>query len=869
MGAVSLKEYVRKRKFENTPEPAPTAVEPAERTQGRLFIQRHDATRLHYDLRLEIGGTLKSWAVPKGPSQVPLSKQLAMHVEDHPLSYGDFEGNIPQGNYGAGSVMLWDVGTFEVLKDGDGEAQLARGDLKFRANGQKMKGEFALVLMKGRGKGNEWLLIKKRDEFADENYDIEALAYSVKTGRTQEEIAQELPPKNETKAATKTTTKKSARKSKGTARSKSQPQSRLSPGELPGAKAAPMPSTVAVMLASSSDRPPEGGNWVYEIKWDGVRAICYIENGRIRMVSRNGNSFDRQYPELTVIPHHVAAGTAILDAEIAALDDQGRSRFGLLQPRIHQTNPNEVAHLSRKSPVKLFVFDLLYWDGYDLRGTPLLDRKRALNEIVTPGDRIQVSEHFAVDGNEILDAAKQMGLEGVIAKDAKSTYEPKRSRCWLKLKVTGQQEFVICGYTHGERATFSSLVLGVFDDDQLRYVGCVGTGFNDKSLHAIYKKLKPLETKTNPFGKRIDVLRKVTWVEPQLLCEVKFSEWTQDGRLRAPVFLGLRDDKRVTDVVREGASDEPLFPKGRKEVTHIIDGKNLKFTNLDKVWFPTDGYTKRDILNYYDAVAEWMVPHLAGRPLSLKRYPGGIHEEFFFQKDIPETYPGWLRIEPIYSEHRGEPIRFVVADDRATLLFLTNLGCIDQNPWMSRVESLDYPDYILIDLDPQECTFDRILEAMGLVRNVLDEIGLAGYPKTTGGDGMHVFVPVEPRYTYEQARSFAEIVSQVVIGEKPDLFTTPRSVAKRRKGRVYFDYLQISSGKTIAAPYVTRAYDGAPVATPLHWDEVKKGLTPKTFTIENAVARFREVGDLFQPVLTKPQKLEPALKKLGKLIKPT
>jgi bifunctional non-homologous end joining protein LigD len=376
-----------------------------------------------------------------------------------------------------------------------------------------------------------------------------------------------------------------------------------------------------------------------------------------------------------------------------------------------------------------------------------------------------------------------------------------------------------------------------------------------------------LETKTNPFGKRIDVLRKVTWVEPRLLCEVKFSEWTQDGRLRAPVFVGLREDKAASEVVQESVPGEPLFPKGRKEVSHVIDGKHLKFTNLDKIWFPNEGYTKRDILSYYDAVAEWIVPHLAGRPLSLKRYPGGIHEEFFFQKDIPETYPKWLRIEPIHSSHRGEPIRFVVADDRATLLFLTNLGCIDQNPWMSRVETLDYPDYILIDLDPMECTFDRILEAMGLVRNVLDEIGLKGYPKTTGGDGMHVFVPVEPRYTYEQARSFAEIVSQVVIGENPDLFTTPRSVAKRRKGRVYFDYLQISSGKTIAGPYVTRAYDGAPVATPLAWDEVKKGLTPKTFTIENAVSRFREVGDLFQPVLTQPQKLEPALKKLAKLIK--
>jgi bifunctional non-homologous end joining protein LigD len=584
------------------------------------------------------------------------------------------------------------------------------------------------------------------------------------------------------------------------------------------------------------------------------------------MVSRNGNSFDRQYPELSVIPHQVAADTAILDAEIAVLDEQGRSRFGLIQPRIHQTNANEVAHLSRKTPVKLYAFDLLYWNGYDLRDTPLMERKRALSEIVTPSERIQVSDHFAAKGEEMLEAARQMDLEGIIAKDATSKYEPKRSRAWLKIKVSGQQEFVICGYTHGERATFSSLVLGLYDDGKLKYVGCVGTGFDDKTLNAVYRKLKPLETTKNPFAKKIDMLRQVTWVEPKLLCEVKFNEWTKDERLRAPVFLGLRDDKPAEEAVREDLPNEAKFPQSRKEVTLQIEGKALKFTNLDKVWYPKDGFTKRDILNYYDAVADLIVPHIAGHPLSLKRYPNGIHEDFFFQKDIPEGYPKWLRIEPIYSEHRGEPIRYVVADDRATLLFLTNLGCIDQNPWMSRVETLDYPDYILIDLDPQECGFDRILEAAVLVKEVLDEIGLKGYPKTTGGDGMHVFVPVEAQYTYEQARSFAEIVAQVVIGERPELFTTPRAVAKRRKGRVYFDYLQISSSKTIAAPYVTRAYDGAPVATPLDWEEVKRGLTPKTFNLTNAIDRFKEVGDLFQPVLTNRQRLEPALKKLAKLI---
>lgn len=844
---MSLREYVRKRKFENTPEPEPAEVEPRQQTQGRFYIQRHDATRLHYDFRLEIGGTLKSWAVPKGPSLVPLSKNLAMHVEDHPLDYGEFEGNIPKGNYGGGSVMLWDKGTFELLGTGTAEEQIERGDLKIRMHGEKTKGEFALVLMKGRGKGNEWLLIKKKDEFADPDWDTEALAWSVKTGRTQEEIAQDLAPK-----------KKSSKK-----RTKA-----LTPEQLPGAKKTPIPGSIIPMLANLSERVPTGPKWLYEVKWDGVRALCFIENGRIRMSSRTGNSYDRQYPELAVVPHQIAADTAILDGEIAVLDENGRSDFGLIQPRIHQTDPNTISHLARKTPVKLFAFDLLYWDGYDLRNVPLSDRKHALAAILTPNERVQISEHFDVPGDQMLEAARQMDLEGIIAKQADSKYESRRSSCWLKIKITGRQEFVICGYTHGERDTFSSLVLGVQEGDGFVWVGNVGTGFDDKTLRDLHARMQPLVTTKSPFAKKPAMLRAATWVEPKLVCECKFVEWTKDGKLRAPVFLGLRSDKPADEAVREtGSAPGPLFAEKTKESTINIDGHAIRFTNLNKVWYPKEKFTKRDVLNYYDAVAEFILPHLHDRPLSLKRYPNGIHEDFFFQKNIPDTYPDWLRIEPIPSEHRGEDIRFVVADDRATLLYLTNLGCVDQNPWMSRVQSLDCPDYILIDLDPVECSFNKIIDATLLVREVLEEVELTGYPKTTGGDGMHVFVPVEPQYSYDQARSFAEIIAQLVIAKKPDLFTTPRSVDKRRKNRVYFDWMQLSFGKTIAAPYVLRAYDGAPVATPLRWDEVQRGLTPDQFNLTNAVARFREVGDLFEGVLTKPQKLEPALRKIEKMFK--
>jgi bifunctional non-homologous end joining protein LigD len=584
----------------------------------------------------------------------------------------------------------------------------------------------------------------------------------------------------------------------------------------------------------------------------------------MRILSRSGIAYDRQYPELAVVPHHIAAQTAILDGEIAVLNEQGRSDFGLIQPRIHQTDANSIAHLARKTPVKLFVFDLLYLDGYDLRNVPLIERKRALSAVLTPGERVQVSDHFEVPGDQMLEAARQMNLEGIMAKQTTSRYEPKRSNCWLKIKITGRQEFIICGYTHGERDTFSSLVLGIQDEGKLVWAGNVGTGFDEKTLRDLYARLQPLVTKTSPFARKPAMLRDATWVEPKLVCEVKFTEWTKDRRLRAPVYIGLRNDKPPEETVAEAA---PARSSKAKEVTRTINGHTIRFTNLDKIWYPKERYTKRDVIDYYEGVSEYILPHLKDRPLSLKRYPNGIHEDFFFQKNIPESYPGWLRIEPIPSEHRGEDIRFVVADDKATLLYLTNLGCIDQNPWMSRVQSLDCPDYVLIDLDPVECAFSKIVEAMLLVKEVLDEIKVSGYPKTTGGDGMHVFIPIEPRYSYEQARGFAEIISQLVLARRPDLFTTPRSVEKRKKNRVYFDYMQLSYSKTIAAPYVLRAYDGAPVATPLDWSEVKPGLSPDQFHIKNAIARFRERGDLFEPVLKKPQKLESVLRRLEKMLK--
>jgi bifunctional non-homologous end joining protein LigD len=627
------------------------------------------------------------------------------------------------------------------------------------------------------------------------------------------------------------------------------------------------------MKAALADRPPRGDEWLFEVKWDGVRAIAFVDHGDVRLQSRSGIRCERQYPELAVIHHQIGAETAVLDGEIAVLDEKGVSRFHLIQPRIANADPNAVAHLVRSTPVVYFAFDLVYLDGYDLRNVDLARRRELLEEFLTPAGVLRLSEAFPGAGAEMLDAARENGLEGIIAKRAGSCYESRRSSDWLKIKIVSQQEFVIGGFTEpqGDRDYFGALVLGLHDDGELRWVGNVGTGFDQKTLTAIYAKLKPLIVKNCPFAERPKPDRGMTWVRPELVCQVKYANWTPDQRLRAPVFLGLRDDVPAAQVGPEVSAESAALPgqlpelATSKEVVSKIAGHTIKFSNLKKVYYPADGYSKGEVLHYYDRVAPLILPHLKDRPLSLKRYPNGIKEEFFFQKNTPETFPSWLRTELIDSDHNGRPIRYVFADDRASLLYIVNLGCIDHNPWMSRSPHLENPDFVLIDLDPQECPFELIVDAALMVKRIIDRIGLKGYPKTTGGDGLHVYIPVEPIYTYDETRTFAELIARLVIAEKPEMFTTPRSVAKRQKNRVYFDYLQNAKSKTIAAPYVLRAYDGAPVATPLEWREVRRGLHPSQFNIANAVDRFAARGDLFAGVLHAPQTLDTALEKLSAL----
>ena len=631
-----------------------------------------------------------------------------------------------------------------------------------------------------------------------------------------------------------------------------------------GAVRAPMPGFFAPMGASIAEGMPRGDDWMFEVKWDGVRGLCFIDDGALAIYTRNNNRCERQYPELLVLPHYIEAQQAIIDGEIVALDSRGVSKFELIQPRIHTQDASAVAKMAHKNPVHLYVFDLLYLNGYDLRGAPLAERKKALAHIVKPFSLLRVSGHLTGAGQDLLDAARQNGLEGLIAKSARSVYESRRSRNWLKLKVTTGQEFVIGGFTPGERDTFGSIAVGFYEGGKLIYAGNVGTGFTEKTLRDLLEKMQSRVVDKMPFAPDRLIPKGTVWVKPEMVAQVKFAEMTSGRKLRAPVYVGLRLDVNPAQIGREMAMDG-LLPADKKEVSLTIGGHALKFTNLDKIYFPEDGYTKRDLLNYYDAVAPLLVPHLKDRLLSLKRYPNGIRGEYFFQKNTPESYPAWLKTESIGE--KGHQIRYLVGDNRAGLLYLTNLGCIDQNPSMSRVGSLGNPDFILIDLDPVECSFAKIVEAALLVKDKLDAIGLTGYPKTTGGDGLHIYVPIGPHYTFDQARSFAEVIARLAAAERPDLFTTPRMVEKRQKNRVYFDYMQLADFKTISAPYVVRAHAGAPVATPLAWDEVRPGIEPGQFTLANAMDRFSRVGDLFAGVLKKPQQLEKALGKLEQLLR--
>ncbi|PYT51532.1 MAG: DNA ligase D [Acidobacteria bacterium] len=887
-----LEEYRRKRRFDRTPEPsgepvagkaeakpAPVAkhtrlpkpklpqleVRPGAEHGDTFVVQKHRATRLHYDFRLAIDGTLKSWAVPKGPSQSHADKRLAVMTEDHPLDYANFEGKIPEGNYGAGTVMVWDRGTFQMEGDLDALKQLEKGEIKFKLNGEKLRGSFVLVKLKHSEKGNEWLMIKHKDAAEDSSWNIEEHDGSALTGRTLEEIKEELPPKR--------------------------PLIPIRPEELQGAHRSSIPSKIEPMLATLSDRPFSDPNWLFEIKWDGVRAMARIENGDLTLLSRTGTDMTKRYPELSSLPNALAAREAILDGEIVALDARGHGSFERLQERMHVRAPSE--HLVAQIPVVYFVFDLLYCDGYDLRKSSLIERKQLLNRVMHTSDRFRYSDHQLEMGKELFALAEQNGLEGILAKRTDSPYVSDRSPYWVKLKSTKTVDAVVGGWTAARTPAlpFGSLLLGLYQGKKLQFIGHVGSGFDEKKLTELSGRLQELAASACPFDAVPETNEKPSWVSPGLVARVKFSGWTDEHSLRHPVFLALREDARPSDcqfenevapavsapavvhspeivgrVLNIKAQIEAELFKGRAETMIIeLDGKRLRLSNLNKVYFPESGHTKRNLLAYYYRMADFILPFLRDRALVLRRYPDGIKGQAFFQKDVREGLPEWFKTVPVDSEHRGVEIHYATANDRASLLFLTGLGCIDHNPWSNRYADLDHPDYFFFDLDPSDGTeFSVVVTIARALHEKLEELRLASFLKTSGATGIHIYIPVEPVYTYEQLRTFGEIIARTVTAEHPNLVTSERTVAKRPAGRVLIDVQQNAHGRPLAAAYSVRAFSQAPVSTPLLPRELRPSLRPETLNIKTVFARLKEKGDLWGDFWKRRQRLEDAIESLSR-----
>jgi bifunctional non-homologous end joining protein LigD len=773
-----LAEYKKKRDPKKTPEP----FGGKKRGKEPIFVvQRHDARRLHYDFRLEWNGALASWAVPKGPPLEPGQQHLAVHVEDHPLEYATFEGEIPKGEYGAGTVEIWDKGTYELLEE------KKNGGLTVRLHGERLNGTYALVPAKLSGDPKNWLILRKRDDTTPE-----------------------------------------ARK----------------------------PRRYKAMLATLADKVPTG-DWIYEIKWDGYRIIATVAGGEPELRTRKDQDYTQRFENVSKeLVKALKTPDCVVDGEVCALDEEGRPSFSAMQ----QAKPG--------TPIVYYVFDLLEIEGEPIIDLPLEERRERLEKLLDKRNRtVRFSESFD-DGDALLAAAEKQRLEGIMAKRLGSKYLPgRRSHEWLKVKGHGRQEFVIAGYTRGKgrrEGTLGSLVLATFQGGELAYAGNVGTGFNDREIDRLLKKLKPLERDTPPFESvpKMPRVKKgdVVWVEPRLVAEVEFVEWTHDGHLRAPSYKGLREDKDAAEVRREEPEPEPFPAEIRKG--------NRVFTpsNVDKLFWPEQGITKGDLLSYYYRVAPVLIPHLKDRPFTMKRYPDGWQGKFFFQKDAPRGMPEWIPTASIVVTTRDKPrqrrrIDAPLVNDELALLWMVNMACIDMNAWYSRIDKPDRPDWVLFDLDPSpDVGFAETIEVALLVKQALDALGLESMVKTSGSEGIHILVPIARRHTYADTREFSAIIGNALARTHRGLVTTEWSKAKRRG--VLIDSNQNGEGKTIASVYSVRPKAGAPVSTPLRWDEVNEQLDPSAFTMEEVLRRVDEHGDLFQDVLTKKQSLTAALRTL-------
>jgi bifunctional non-homologous end joining protein LigD len=848
---MGLSQYNEKRNFNSTKEPEGEVEKSGE--ELIFVVQKHAARNLHYDLRLEFDGVLKSWAVPKGPSLNPADKRLAIMVEDHPFSYKDFEGEIPKGNYGAGHVIVWDTGSY-TYPDAENAAEayqkikrgFDKGHLALWLEGEKLKGEFDLVQLKGK-EDNAWLLIKKDDKFARKT-DVLKKGKSVLSEQTLEEM-QKAPAKSETKKPRKTTS-----------------------------KTPPEPKAVFTkpMLAETVEDPFDRKDWIFEIKYDGYRTIAVVNEEDVDLFSRNELSFNTLFKsiadELKGLGHAV-----VLDGEVVIEDSKGRSDFQLLQN----------FKKSGKGVLKYYVFDLLHLDGNSTQGLDLLKRKELLKMLLAKHDNkhILYSDHIEEKGIDFLKEASKKNLEGIIAKDGNSVYRVgRRSKEWLKIKLLNQEEAIIIGITEtkGSRKYFGSLLLAQYHGKDLKYIGNCGTGFNEADLKDLYQKFEPHFTDTSPVTEKVKIIRKIQWMEPKFIAQVKFTEFTQEGNLRHPVFLGLRTDKKLAEVQanpnqmtvtkepkekqekpeaktkskpKEKPSEKEIKEpsKAEKDRSVKIGKATLQLTNQNKEYYPGEGITKGDLVNYYTEIAEVMLPYLKDRPQSMNRFPNGIEGQSFYQKNVEkDKIPSWLKTFEVFSESTGKNIDYLICNDKATLVYMANLGCIEVNPWNSTIKNPDKPDWVVIDLDPPKKTpdFKKVIEAALVVKEILDGLEVPCYCKTSGATGLHVYIPLGAKYEYETGKIFGELIAQKVNDKLPKTTTLKRPLAQRNN-RIYVDYLQNRQGQTLAAPYSARPKPGATVSTPLEWSEVNPSLSPSQFTIKNILKRIEKKGDLWAPVIGK------------------
>ena len=832
---MSLSLYKKKRNFADTPEPR--ARKGSKKSKLSFVIQRHDASHLHYDFRLELEGVLKSWAVPKGPSMIAGERRLAVLVEDHPLPYGKFYGEIPKGNYGAGTVEIWDRGLYKPLVDGDNAeksllAQLHKGDLKFILNGTHLKGAFALVRMND-GTEKNWLLIKKKDEYALQSFKIETI-HSLKSNLNNKV----------------NTAKKATEKIKS-----------VKPASL---KKASFPVEIPKpMLAKQSGQIMDNAAWLYETKYDGYRVISKINNGKAELYSRNANSYSKIFQSITDELNTINENV-ILDGEVVIENNKGISDFQLLQN--YQS--------TKQGILKYYVFDMIYLNGHAITDFPLLKRKELLEAFFENYNfkNIFNTRYQIGDGKKLFEKLSAKGYEGVIAKEPESTYlAGKRADTWLKIKTTMMQEAIICGYTapQNSRQYFGSVILGMYSGKILKYIGNCGTGFTEaslKELHADFEKLKTSSHSFSSVPKMNGTKGKPYWIKPELVCNIKFLEWTQDEHMRNPVFMGLRKDKEVKEVINESADEKRIASsETEKEKIITLSGKKIKCTNLDKIYFPGEGYTKGDLITYYQSISKFILPYLKNRPQSLNRHPNGITGQSFYQKDMDvKQIPAWIKTVKLFSKSNDATIDYLICNDAPTLIYMANLGCIEINPWHSTYLNPDKPTYMILDLDPGEISFVDVVNTALIIKEICDEINISCYCKTSGATGLHIYIPLAAKYNYDDVKIFAEIMATIVHSRLPATTSIERSTAKR-KDKIYIDFLQNRKGQTIAAPYSVRPRAYATVSTPLLWKEVNHQLTPEMFTIKNTEQRLLKTGDLWKPVLQKDVAIANAIKAIEKL----